>query len=158
LTTAIWAQQCAPQVDHGPVFEKAPPVIPYSPSQFSHRKGLQPCPAVFEFHPEVDGIYKGGAGITPPKVTQFVAVGLTKEARDAYKKNLFKDPNDVVSRISVVVDTKGHLQELCLQSAAGFGLDKQAADAVRQYRFTPGSKDGRPIAVRMTIEVNYQTH
>jgi len=132
--------------------------VPYKPSHSSGSIPLPACPTTFEFHPEIDGIYKGGTGITPPKITQAVTVGLTKAARQAYKNNLFKDPNDVVSRISFVVDMEGHPKNLCLQTPAGFGLDERAADAVRQYRFNPAKKDGKPIAMRMTVEVRYQTH
>ena len=53
---------------------------------------------------------------------------------------------------------EGHLKNLCLQILAGFGLDDEAAEAVRQYRFKPATKDGKPIAMCVTIEVNYQAH
>jgi len=36
------------------------------------------------------------------------------------------------------------------------GLDEKALEAVRQWRFKPGLKDGKPVAVSATIEMNFK--
>jgi TonB family protein len=36
------------------------------------------------------------------------------------------------------------------------GLDRNAIDAIQQWRFKPGEKDGRPVTVLATIEVNFR--
>jgi TonB family protein len=36
-----------------------------------------------------------------------------------------------------------------------FGLDQQAVDAARQWTFKPGTKDGKPVAVRVHIELTF---
>jgi outer membrane biosynthesis protein TonB len=38
------------------------------------------------------------------------------------------------------------------------GLDEKALEAVRQYRFKPGVLDGKPVAVAITIEVNFRIY
>ena len=37
----------------------------------------------------------------------------------------------------------------------GFGLDKKAEAAVRQYRFFPARKNGQPIAARREVMVDF---
>jgi TonB family protein len=36
------------------------------------------------------------------------------------------------------------------------GLDEEAVKAARQWRFVPGTKDGVPVAVRITIELTFE--
>jgi TonB family protein len=38
----------------------------------------------------------------------------------------------------------------------GLGLDQKAIDAVSQWRFKPGLKDGKPVSVRVDMETNYR--
>jgi TonB family protein len=37
-----------------------------------------------------------------------------------------------------------------------YGLDQAAIDAARQWKFKPGLKDGKPVAVRITIELTFK--
>ena len=34
-------------------------------------------------------------------------------------------------------------------------LDKSAVDTARKYRFTPGTKDGKPVAVRTVVQIHF---
>ena len=36
-----------------------------------------------------------------------------------------------------------------------YGLDTQAAQAVRQWTFEPGIKDGVPVPVRVQVEISF---
>jgi protein TonB len=36
------------------------------------------------------------------------------------------------------------------------GLDEKAIDAVRQWKFRPGMKDGKAVTVQASIEVNFR--
>ena len=38
----------------------------------------------------------------------------------------------------------------------GMGLDEKAIEAVRQYRFKPAMENGKPVAVELNVEVNFQ--
>jgi TonB family protein len=40
----------------------------------------------------------------------------------------------------------------------GYGLDENAVDAVRNYRFKPAMVEGVPIAVQITVEVNFHLY
>ena len=36
-----------------------------------------------------------------------------------------------------------------------YGLDAQAVSAVKQWLFKPGTKEGKPVAVHVTIEMTF---
>jgi TonB family protein len=43
-----------------------------------------------------------------------------------------------------------------VQRSLGLGLDEKAIEAVKQWRFKPGQKDGKPVTVAVTIEMNFR--
>ena len=95
----------------------------------------------------------------PPRVLHFAEAEFTKQALKAAKRNKLNGSNHAISFISLVVDTNGVPQELCVYRPAGFGLDEQAANAVSQYRFEPATKsDGSPVPARITVEVNFRLY
>jgi protein TonB len=38
----------------------------------------------------------------------------------------------------------------------GHGLDEKAVEAVKKYRFIPAKENGKPVAVGMNVEVNFE--
>ena len=156
-TIGVYAPQAA-FIQGMPTIGTAPPRVAYKAPPKSKERPIQDCSPEVLSQQEPNVIYKMGAGVIAPRITQDVAVEMTKLGREAYRQNLFKDPNDVVSRISTLVDSRGKPQGLCLAGEAGFDLDQQAANAVLQYRFKAAQKDEKPVAMRITIEIVYQTH
>jgi len=59
------------------------------------------------------------------------------------------------SLVGLTVDTDGLPQTLCLVNELGHGLDRRAFDAVSNYRFNPATLDGKPVPVRLTVEVTF---
>lgn len=58
--------------------------------------------------------------------------------------------------LSVVVEPNGTASHIRLLRSLGFGLDEKAVEAVRHWHFKPGMKDGEPVSVYATIEVNFR--
>ncbi len=42
--------------------------------------------------------------------------------------------------------------------AAAASLDQTAVDTVKQYKFKPAMKDGKPVAVYLNVEVDFQIY
>jgi TonB family protein len=99
-------------------------------------------------NPAGGDVYKIGGGVSQPKLISKVAPEYSKEAHKA------KWQGTVV--LSLVVDEKGHPQQINVAKSLGMGLDQKAIEAVEKWRFDPGRKDGMAVAVYATIEVNFR--
>jgi hypothetical protein len=95
--------------------------------------------------------------ITPPKLQNQPEAEFPDESRRAIKKQHIKD-FEAISVLSLIVDVNGMPQNLCLLRPAGYGLDPKAAEAVRRYRFDPARKDGKPVPVQITVEVDFKLY
>ncbi len=94
------------------------------------------------------GVYRIGGGVSAPLLLFKVEPEYSEEARKA------KFQGTVV--LSVVVDERGNPRDLKVVRALGLGLDDKAIEAVQKWRFKPGYKDGKPVAVAAMIEVNFR--
>jgi protein TonB len=94
------------------------------------------------------GVMHIGGNVTKPIVLYQPEAEFSEEARKAkFSGNvevyLWVDPDGKPSHIRVV-------------RGVGMGLDEKAVEAVRQYRFKPAMKDGKPVQVDLYIDVNFQ--
>lgn len=94
------------------------------------------------------GAYRIGGGVSAPSVLSKVEPEYSEEARKA------KWQGTVV--LQLVVDDQGRPQNLKVLRSLGLGLDQKAIEAVEKWRFKPGMKDGKPVPVMATIEVNFR--
>jgi periplasmic protein TonB len=94
------------------------------------------------------GAFRIGGGVSAPSVLSKVEPEYSEEARKA------KWQGTVVLRL--VVDDQGRPQQLQVVRSLGLGLDQKAIEAVEKWRFKPGMKDGKPVPVVATIEVNFR--
>lgn len=94
------------------------------------------------------GVYKIGGGVSAPTLVFKVEPEYSEEARKA------KFQGTVV--LYVVVDERGQPKDLRVVRPLGLGLDEKAIEAVQKWKFRPGVKDGKPVAVAATIEVNFR--
>ncbi|MBX9600683.1 MAG: TonB family protein [Bryobacteraceae bacterium] len=94
------------------------------------------------------GVYRVGGGVSAPQVLLKVEPEYSEEARKARWQG--------VVVLSVVVDEKGQPRDLRVVRSLGLGLDQKAIEAAEKWKFKPGLKDGRPVPVAATIEVNFR--
>jgi len=49
-------------------------------------------------------------------------------------------------------------QDVRIVRKLGYGLDEQAVEAVRKYRFEPAMHDGKPVPVEVNIQVAFKIY
>jgi protein TonB len=89
-----------------------------------------------------------GGGVKPPSVLRQVDPEFSEEARKA------KFSGNV--QVYLWVDENGNPSHVRVVRGVGMGLDEKAVEAVRQYKFKPATKDGKPVKVDLYIDVNFQ--
>jgi protein TonB len=94
------------------------------------------------------GVYQIGGSVHAPVPIYTVDPEFSEEARKA------KFSGNV--QVALVVDDRGLPKNIRVERGVGMGLDEKAIEAVRQYRFKPAMKDGKPVPVELWIEVNFQ--
>jgi len=96
------------------------------------------------------GAYRVGGGVTAPRLIYGPEPEFSDEARKA------KYQGTVV--LWLVVGADGRTHDIRVQQSLGMGLDEKAIEAIRQWKFEPGRKDGIPVAVQVDIEVNFHLY
>ena len=97
---------------------------------------------------ERDGAYYPGDGITNPAPIYRPEPQYSEEARTA------KWQGSVL--LSTVIDKSGVPTDIKVVRPLGMGLDEKAVEALDQWRFKPGAKDGVPVPVHAQIEVSFR--
>jgi protein TonB len=91
---------------------------------------------------------KIGGGVTAPKVISQADPQYPEEAR------LGKFEGTCV--LSLVVNSAGEPKSISIGRPLGYGLDEQAVAAVETWRFEPSRKDGKPVSVKINVEVTFR--
>jgi TonB family protein len=94
------------------------------------------------------GVYKVGGGVTAPSLLFKVEPEYSEEARKAKYQG--------VVVLYVEVDPSGKATNIKVSRSLGLGLDEKAIEAVKRWKFKPGYKDGKPVTVAASIEVNFR--
>jgi protein TonB len=102
-----------------------------------------------------------GDGVSAPKLLFAPDPEFTDQARHK------KVAGTVV--VSVTVDAAGKPQDVRVSRSLAqdvskkfkhiaLGLDENAVEAVKQYRFQPGQFQGKPVPVEIQVRVNYRIY
>ncbi len=93
-------------------------------------------------------VYEVGDDVKSPKLVHYVEPEFSPKSKEAYV--------DGTVKISTVVTTEGTTTKLHVVSGLNAAEDRTAMEAVKQWKFDPGTKDGQPVNVRVTIEVTFR--
>jgi periplasmic protein TonB len=94
------------------------------------------------------GPYRPGSGITPPRLLQEIKAEYTDEARRA------GITGEVV--FEIVVRRDGSVGDVKLLHGLGGGLNDRARQAVRQWRFSPATRQGAAVDVIVEVAVEFK--
>lgn len=94
-------------------------------------------------------VFRPGSGVTLPVVVSEVKPDYTPEAKAARIQGTVL--------LDAVVLADGNVGDVMVARSLDttYGLDQRAVDAARQWKFKPGTKDGKPVAVRVSIELKF---
>ncbi len=96
------------------------------------------------------GVFRVGGGVSAPRALETPDPEYSEEARKA------KYQGTVVLWLIVGPDGKPH--DIKVSRPLGMGLDQKAVEAVRNWKFQPAMKDGKPVAVQINVEVNFRLY
>jgi periplasmic protein TonB len=94
------------------------------------------------------GPYRPGSGIDPPRLLKEVRADYTEEAR---RRGL---RGEVV--LEIVVRRDGTVGDVKILQGLGSGLNEQAVQAVKQWRFAPAQRHGVPVDVIVEVAVEFR--
>jgi TonB family protein len=86
-------------------------------------------------------------GVTKPSIIRKVQPKYSKKAR--------KDRIEGLVKLKCIIGPDGIAKDFEVEKSLETDLDANAITAVKQWRFKPSTKDGKPVAVYATIEVTY---
>jgi TonB family protein len=68
------------------------------------------------------------------------------------------DRADITATVeaSAVFRANGQVGEVQITRWAGFSLDESAERAIRQLKFKPATRDGKPVSARATVRYNFR--
>jgi protein TonB len=91
--------------------------------------------------------YTIGGGLTPPAVLLQVLPEYSDDARKAKTQGTVE--------LIIIVNADGTSTLERVSRSIGYGLEQKAIEAVKKWKFQPATKDGKPVAMRVSISVNF---
>ena len=96
------------------------------------------------------GLFHVGNGVTAPVPIYSPDPDYSDEARKA------KYQGTVV--LTVIVGPDGRVHSARIARSLGMGLDEKAIEKVKAWKFKPATKDSKPVAVEVSVEVTFNLY
>ena len=96
------------------------------------------------------GVFHVGGGVSAPKAVYAPDPEYSEEARKAKYQG--------TCVLMLIVGPDGHPRDIRVARSLGLGLDEKAMEAVKQWKFDPALKDGKPVAVAISVQVEFRLY
>ena len=96
---------------------------------------------------EGEKVYEAGGDVKRPKLVHYVEPEFSPKSKEAFVEGTVK--------ISTVITSEGVPTSYRVVSGLNSEEDRTAVEALKQWRFEPGTKDGQPVNVRVTVEIDF---
>jgi len=107
---------------------------------------ISACAVLYCAAEEDEPVYDLAAGMTPPRVT--------KQVNPHYSTNRgVRAVGSVL--LALVVTSKGLPKDPHVIKGLDPDLDQSALNAVKEWRFSPAEKNGKPVAVRVSLQIQF---
>jgi len=96
------------------------------------------------------GVFRVGGGVSAPKAVYSPDPEYSEEARKAKYQG--------TCVLWLIVGPDGRPHDIKVFRSLGLGLDQKAIEAVKNWKFEPAMKDGKPVAVQINVEVDFRLY
>jgi protein TonB len=107
--------------------------------------------------PELPEKVKAGGIGKDPQTAVFLRARYAHNPPPEYPENARRDGSQGIVVLSVLVDAEGRAGKVEISRSSGIqSLDEAAANSVRDWRFHPAHRSGRPVQSRVKIPIVFQ--
>ena len=104
-------------------------------------------------------IYHVGGNVKPPQKILSPQPVLDDEKEKIREQSAGKKVVEAGSTIlSIVVGEDGSVRNVKVYESLKRDLDRDAIDAVKQWKFEPATKNGIPVAVELTVKLDFHLY
>ncbi len=96
---------------------------------------------------EQEKVYEVGGDVKSPKLVHYVEPDFSPKSKEAYVEGTVK--------ISTVVTKAGETRDMRVTSGLNSEEDRTAVEALKQWKFEPGTRNGEAVNVRVTVEISF---
>jgi TonB family protein len=97
--------------------------------------------------PADEPVFDQGNGVSSPR--------LTKQVYAHYTSRAMREKVHGTIKLKCVVSSDGTTRNVELVSRLHEELDDKAVAALKQWEFEPGQREGKPVAVRITVDMHF---